>query len=212
MLARVRSAIVFGVEADDVFVEVDVAPGLPAFTTVRLPDSAVRESRDRGRAAIRYAGLEFPLDRITVNLAPAEVPEAGTGFDLPTALAILSATGIVEPDRFENMVALGELSLDGRIQPVLGVLPVALHCRRGVRRLLVPAGNAEEAAVVVGVAVIPVGTLHEALEYLNGGREIPAHRARIPCSALHRPSCPSMRAPSLPRRSTPSRCPPPCPG
>jgi magnesium chelatase family protein len=156
--------------------------------------------------------LEFPLDRITVNLAPAEVPEAGTGFDLPTALAILSATGIVEPDRFENMVALGELSLDGRIQPVLGVLPVALHCRRGVRRLLVPAGNAEEAAVVVGVAVIPVGTLHEALEYLNGGREIPAHRARIPCSALHRPSCPSMRAPSLPRRSTPSRCPPPCPG
>jgi len=176
MPARVRSAIVFGVEADDVFVEVDVAPGLPAFTTVRLPDSAVRESRDRGRAAIRYAGLEFPLDRITVNLAPAEVPEAGTGFDLPTALAILSATGIVEPDRFENMVALGELSLDGRSQPVLGVLPVALHCRRGVRRLLVPAGNAEEAAVVVGVAVIPVGTLHEALEYLNGEREVPAHR------------------------------------
>jgi magnesium chelatase family protein len=138
MLAQVRSATVFGVEADDVFVEFDVAPGLPAFTTVALPDSAVRESHDRVRAAIRNAGLEFPLDRITVNLAPAEVPKAGTGFDLPTALAILSATGIVKPDRFENMVALGELSLDGRIQPVRGVLPVALHCRRrGVRRLLV---------------------------------------------------------------------------
>ncbi|HUO65389.1 MAG TPA: YifB family Mg chelatase-like AAA ATPase [Terriglobales bacterium] len=177
MLARVRSATVFGIEADDVFVEVDVAPGLPSFTTVGLPDSAVRESRDRVRAAIRNAGLEFPVDRITVNLAPAEVRKVGTAFDLPMALGILSATGIIKPGRVEEPVALGELSLDGRIQPVRGVLPVALHCRRrGVRRLLVPAGNAEEAAVVRGVMVIPLGTLHDALEYLNGERDIPAHR------------------------------------
>jgi magnesium chelatase family protein len=177
MLARVRSATVFGIEADDVFVEVDVAPGLPSFTTVGLPDSAVRESRDRVRAAIRNAGLEFPVDRITVNLAPAEVRKVGTAFDLPMALGILSATGIIKPGRVEEPVALGELSLDGRIQPVRGVLPVALHCRRrGVRRLLVPAGNAEEAAVVRGVTVIPLGTLHDALEYLNGERDIPAHR------------------------------------
>ena len=102
MLARVRSATVFGIEADDVFVEVDVAPGLPSFTTVGLPDSAVRESRDRVRAAIRNAGLEFPVDRITVNLAPAEVRKVGTAFDLPMALGILSATGIIKPGRVEE--------------------------------------------------------------------------------------------------------------
>ena len=177
MLARVRSATVFGVDAADVFVEVDVAPGLPSFTTVGLPDSAVRESRDRVRAAIRNAGFEFPVDRITVNLAPAELRKEGTAFDLPMALGILSATGIVKPGHIEDAVALGELSLDGHIRPVRGVLPVALHCRRhGVPRLLVPAGNAAEAAVVSGVGVIPLDTLHDAVEYLNGEREIPAHR------------------------------------
>jgi len=177
MLARVRSATVFGIEAADVFVEVDVAPGLPSFTTVGLPDSAVRESRDRVRAAIRNAGLDFPVDRITVNLAPAEIRKEGAAFDLPMALGILSATGIVKPGLIEDVVALGELSLDGHIRPVRGVLPVALHCRRrGLPRLLVPAGNAAEAAVVSGVGVIPVATLHEALEYLNGERDIPPYR------------------------------------
>jgi len=177
MLACVRSATVLGVEADDVFVEVDVAPGLPSFTTVGLPDSAVRESRDRVRAAIRNAGLEFPMDRITVNLAPAEVRKVGTAFDLPMALGILIATETLKPERLEHTAVLGELSLDGRIQPVRGVLPIALHCRRrGVHRLLVPAGNAEEAAVVGGVAVIPLATIHEALEYLNGERPIGPHR------------------------------------
>ncbi|HEV2057551.1 MAG TPA: magnesium chelatase domain-containing protein [Methylomirabilota bacterium] len=177
MLARVRSATVFGIEAADVFVEVDVAPGLPSFTTVGLPDSAVRESRDRVRAAIRNAGLDFPVDRITVNLAPADLRKEGAAFDLPMALGILSATGIVKPGLIENAIALGELSLDGHIRPVRGVLPVALHCRRrGVPRLLVPAGNAAEAAVVSGVGVIPLATLHDAVEYLNGERDIPVHR------------------------------------
>jgi magnesium chelatase family protein len=177
MLALVHSATVFGVEAADVFVEVDVAPGLPSFTTVGLPDSTVRESRDRVRAAIRNAGLEFPVDRITINLAPAELRKEGAAFDLPIALGILSATGVVKPGLIEDSIAVGELSLDGHIRPVRGVLPVALHCRRrGVPRLLVPAGNAAEAAVVSGVRVIPLATLHDALEYLNGEREIAAHR------------------------------------
>jgi magnesium chelatase family protein len=177
MLALVRSATVFGIEAADVFVEVDVAPGLPSFTTVGLPDSTVRESRDRVRAAIRNAGLDFPVDRITINLAPAELRKEGAAFDLPIALGILSATGIVKPGLIEDSIAVGELSLDGHIRPVRGVLPVALHCRRrGVPRLLVPTGNAAEAAVVSGVGVIPLATLHDALEYLNGEREIPAHR------------------------------------
>src|SRR6266542_2691223 len=173
MLARMRSATVFGIEADDVFVEVDVAPGLPSFTTVGLPDSAVRESRDRVRAAIRNAGLEFPVDRITVNLAPAELRKEGAAFDLPMALGILSATGLVKPARLEDTAVLGELSLDGHVRAARGVLPVALHCIRAViAQLLVAAANAAEAAVVCGLAVIPVDTLHDAVEYLNGERDI----------------------------------------
>ena len=177
MPALVRSATVFGIEAADVFVEVDVAPGLPAFTTVGLPDSTVRESRDRVRAAIRNAGLEFPVDRITINLAPAELRKEGAALDLPMALGILSATGVLKPGLIEGAVVLGELSLDGHIRPVRGVLPVALHCRRrGLTRLLVPAGNEAEAAVIRGVGVIPLATLHDALEYLNGERDIPPHQ------------------------------------
>jgi magnesium chelatase family protein len=161
MLARVRSGHSVRHRADDVFVEVDVAPGLPSFITVGLPDSAVRESRDRVRAAIRNAGLEFPVDRIMVNLAPAEVRKVGTAFDLPMALGILAATGVVKPALGEDAVALGG-PLARRTDPARtrcaaggAALPAS---RRG--GLLVPAGNAEEAAVVRVVTVIPLGTLH----------------------------------------------------
>src|ERR1700687_4479867 len=109
MLALVRSATVFGIEAGDVCGEGDVPPGLPSFTPVGLPDSTVRESRDRVRAAIRNAGLDFPVDRITINLAPAELRKEGAAFDLPMALGILSATEIVKPGLIEDAVALGEL-------------------------------------------------------------------------------------------------------
>src|SRR5512132_4011811 len=173
MLARMRSATVFGIEADDVFVEVDVAPGLPSVAAVGVPGRAVRESRDRVRAAIRNAGFEFPVDRITVNLAPAELRKEGAVFDLPMALGILSATGLMKPGRLEETVVLGELSLDGHVRAARGVLPVALHCRRArVARLLLPAANAVEAAVVSGLTVIPIDTIHEAVEYLNGERDI----------------------------------------
>jgi magnesium chelatase family protein len=178
MLARIRSASLLGIEAATVSVEVDVTSGLPSFTTVGLPDSTVRESRDRIRAAIRNAGFEFPIERITVNLAPADLRKEGAAFDLPMALGILAATGLVKPDRLERAVVVGELSLDGGVRPVKGVLPVALHCRRKeYRPLVVPLRNAIEAAVVNGLAVVPVGTLQDAVEYLNGEREIerPAH-------------------------------------
>jgi magnesium chelatase family protein len=173
VLARVRSATLSGIEAATVFVEVDVTPGLPSFTTVGLPDSTVRESRDRVRAAVRNVGLEFPIDRITVNLAPADLRKEGAAFDLPVALGILCATGIVKPARLERALVVGELSLDGSVRPVRGVLPVALHARReGFAPLLVPAANAAEASVVGGVEAIAIGTLHDAVEYLNGEREI----------------------------------------
>ena len=173
MLARVRSATLSGIEAATVFVEVDVASGLPSFTTVGLPDSTVRESRDRVRAAIRNVGLEFPIDRITVNLAPAELRKEGAAFDLPVAVGILSATGLVKPGRLDRALVMGELSLDGSVRPVRGVLPIAIHARReGFAPLLVPADNAAEASVVSGVEVIAISTLHDAVEYLNGERDI----------------------------------------
>ncbi len=173
MLARVRSASLQGIDAVTVFVEVDVTSGLPSFTTVGLPDSTVRESRDRVRAAIRNAGFEFPAERITVNLAPADVRKEGAAFDLPMALGLLCATGLVKPARLERAVVLGELSLDGAVRPVRGVLSVALHCcREGFEPLLVPTANAAEAAAVGGVEVIPLAALHDAVEYLNGEKEI----------------------------------------
>ncbi len=178
MLARVRSAGLQGVEVATVFVEVDVTSGLPSFTTVGLPDSAVRESRDRVRAAVRNAGFEFPLERITVNLAPADLRKEGPAFDLPIALGILHATGLVKPERLERALVLGELSLDGRVQPVRGVLPVALHCRRhGYAPLVVPAGNAAEASVVERLEVIPVTTVADAVQFLNGERALELPRA-----------------------------------
>src|SRR6058998_402552 len=126
MLASLRTAAVFGVEACQVDVEVDVSFGLPHFAMVGLPDASVRESRDRVRSAIRNSGFAFPAHRITVNLAPADVRKAGAAFDLPIALGILAAQGIVERPDVNDIVVLGELSLDGSIQPARGVLPIAV--------------------------------------------------------------------------------------
>ena len=126
MLASLRSAAVLGVEALTVVVEVDVSFGLPIFTMVGLPDASVRESRDRVRTAIRNSGFDFPGHRITVNLAPADIRKAGASYDLPIALGVLAASGVIEPGVLEGVVLLGELSLDGAIQPIRGVLPVAV--------------------------------------------------------------------------------------
>ena len=171
MIARVYSAALVGVEASLVRVEVDVAPGLPTFATVGLPDSTVRESRERVRTAIRNAGFAFPSDRITVNLAPAHFRKEGPGFDLPIALALLTALGCVRDGRTPSVAIVGELALDGEIRPVRGVLAVALACRRrGIRRLLVPAINEREARVVDGITVLSAATLGEAVATLNGER------------------------------------------
>jgi magnesium chelatase family protein len=168
MLASLRSAAVIGVEAFPVHVEVDVSFGLPVFTMVGLPDASVRESRDRVRSAIRNSGLEFPVNRVTVNLAPADVRKAGASYDLPIALGILAAMGIVERRQIDDVVLLGELSLDGSIHPTRGVLPVAAAARRaGAAGLLLPAANAPEAAVVADLRLFPVRSLDEAVRALN---------------------------------------------
>jgi len=168
MLATVESATVIGIEAYRVHVEIDVSFGLPHFQLVGLPDASVRESRDRVRAAIRNSGYEFPAHRITINLAPGDLRKAGPGFDLPIALGMLAATGKVQPSSLTGIVHVGELSLDGTIQPARGVLAIAAEARRhGARALLLPHDNLAEAAVVSGLRLLPVRTLVEAVTRLN---------------------------------------------
>jgi len=168
MLATVESATVIGIEAFRVHVEIDVSFGLPHFQLVGLPDASVRESRDRVRAAIRNSGFEFPVHRITINLAPGDVRKAGPAFDLPIALGLLAATGAVNTADLAGILHVGELSLDGAIQPARGVLAIAAEARRhGARALLLPHDNLAEAAVVTGLRLLPVRSLAEAVTRLR---------------------------------------------
>ena len=174
MLARVRSAAVFGIEATPVTIEVDIAFGLPGLTIVGLPDTSVRESRDRIRSAVRNSGFDFPAHRITVNLAPADVRKAGASFDLPIAVGVLAAAGVIARHDVDDVLILGELSLDGSIQPARGVLPIAAAARRRqFNGLLLPVANSSEAAVVTGLAFYPVASLIEAVRALNDPRPVP---------------------------------------
>jgi magnesium chelatase family protein len=173
MLAQVMSATLAGIDAKPVQVEVDVSEGLPVFTIVGLPDLAVRESRERIQAAFKNSGLKFPARRVTVNLAPADVRKAGTAFDLPISLALLSA---IDAERLGDLkkrgavLAVGELALDGSLRPARGVLSMAmLAARLEVRHFIVPRANAGEARVVDGVPVRPFSTLKDVLEWLDGG-------------------------------------------
>ena len=168
MLATIESATVIGVDACRVHVEIDVSRGFPTFQLVGLPDTSIKESRDRVRAAMRNSGYDFPLSRITINLAPGDVRKAGPAFDLPIAVGMLAATGVVKRTDFHGIVHIGELSLDGSIQPARGVLPIAAEARRNhARALLLPMDNLAEAAVVTGLRLLPIKTLTEAVERLN---------------------------------------------
>jgi magnesium chelatase family protein len=167
MLASIRSATVLGIDACEVIVEVDVAPGLPNWTIVGLASGAVKESRERVAAALLNSGYTLPARRITVNLAPAELRKASSGFDLPIALALLVATKQIEPGCLARASAVGELALDGAIRPVRGVLPIArlVGARRGA--LLVPTENAAEASLVSALTVGAPRTLRDAVHQLQ---------------------------------------------
>ena len=173
MLATVLSSAMLGIDAYIVKVEVDVAGGLPSFSTVGLPDSAIKESRDRVTAAIKNSGFYFPQTRITANLAPADIRKAGSAFDLPIAIGVMAATNQIVPAKLENAIILGELALDGSIRGIQGVLPIAIAAKEnGIQDLILPAENAREAAIVEEVNVYPVASLAEAAAFLNSEKEI----------------------------------------
>ncbi|MCG3153303.1 MAG: Competence protein ComM [bacterium] len=167
MLSAIRSAGIVGVDAHPVSVEIDVAQGLPRFDIVGLPDAAVKESRERVRAAIKNSGFGFPMKPITVNLAPADVRKVGPAYDLPIALGILAASHQIRPERLEGLSVMGELALDGQVRRVTGVLPAAIQCKRDqAKGFICPRGNGAEAALVQELPIHPVGTLAEVVEAL----------------------------------------------
>ena len=174
MLAKVLSGAVLGIDAYIVDVEVDLSFGLAYFGVVGLPDGAVRESRERVKAAITNTGFAFPVNRIIVNLAPADIKKEGSAFDLPIALGILTAMGMVRDDKLSDYLFVGELSLDGSLRPIHGALSIAVAVKNHkLKGLLLPEDNANEAAVVEGIDVHPVKTLAQAIEFLNDGLQIP---------------------------------------
>ncbi len=176
MLAKISTSALLGIDAYHVEVEVDIARGLPSFSTVGLPDNAVKESKDRVRSAVKNSGYIFPAKRITVNLAPADIKKEGTLFDLPVAVGILMAEGIIKGEGLRDCLILGELSLDGGIKPVRGALPMAVCARALGKRLILPEDNAIEASLVEGVEVYGVNTLSGLVEFLNGGSVLEPRR------------------------------------
>lgn len=170
MLAQVDSSAILGIDAYTVNVEVDITSGIPYFAIVGLPDAAVNEARERVRSAIKNTGLDFPMRRIAINLAPADIKKQGPSFDLPIGVGILAATGQVPDKGLKEWLFVGELALDGGVRPVSGILPIAIQARKeGRKKLVVPAENAQEAAIVGDVCVYPVRTLADVVQLLCEG-------------------------------------------
>jgi magnesium chelatase family protein len=184
MLSKVLSASVVGIDAYAVEVEVDIASrGLPHFSMVGLPDAAVKESRDRVKAALKNIGFNFPLKQITVNLAPADLKKEGSSFDLPIAIGIIASEGLLEQDVISGYLFTGELSLDGRIKPIRGALSVALLVRNaGLKGVILPAQNAPEAGVVNDMTVYGMSSLTEVVDFLRGARISRPYQTNIDAS------------------------------
>lgn len=169
MLSKIISCTLIGIDGYMVDVEVDISNGLPGFDLVGLPDSAVKESRERVRTAIKNTNILFPVKRITINLAPADIRKEGPSFDLPIAIGILGCCGIIPINTLENTLIIGELSLDGSIRHINGVLPMVYSAyKNGITKCIVPFENAEEAALVQGIKVYPAKSLFELIDHLTG--------------------------------------------
>ena len=180
MLAKVFSYSILGMETYRIEIEVDVSSGLPTVVIVGLPDAAVRESKDRVKSAIRNSHFEYPVSRITVNLAPADVKKEGPSFDLPIALGILAATSQIKEDFLKEYIILGELALDGSVRAIKGALPIALSMRDcNIKKLILPEENASEAGIVEDIEVYPVKTLVQAIAFINGDSFLVRHRVDL---------------------------------
>lgn len=194
MLARVRSGALMGIDAVVVECEVDMALGLPYFNVVGLPEGAVRESKVRVVSALKNTGFDLPQKRITVNLAPADIRKEGAAFELPIALGVLAAARLMEEEPLGRYLFGGELSLDGSIKPIRGVLPLALAAKNGrFQGVMVPSANAAEASLVEGIHVLPVSHLREAVDHLTGEHPLtPYSRADGPHGAERGPAALDM--------------------
>jgi len=188
MLAKVTSCALVGLDGALVQVEVDTSRGMPSLTIVGLPDAAVKESSERVRAAVKNSGLVFPGQRITVNLAPADIRKEGPAYDLPIAVGVLIASEQAWPQAVEGALFVGELSLDGSVRHVNGILPIAaLAHQQSIRRLFVPAADAPEAALIQGLEVMPVENLSQLAAHLQGLREIPPFTPETDPASLSAP-------------------------
>ncbi|GGC23880.1 hypothetical protein GCM10011371_09420 [Novosphingobium marinum] len=173
MVALVSTVAYLGLEARGVEVQCQVAPGMPGFHLVGLPDKAVGESRQRVQAALAAMGLSLPPKRITINLSPADLPKEGSHYDLPIALALLSAMGVADAEQLADFVAVGELALDGRIIPSPGVLLAALHASEAEKGLICPGSQGSEARWASGVPVVAAPDLVSLLNHLKGTQVLP---------------------------------------
>ncbi|MFN3269473.1 MAG: YifB family Mg chelatase-like AAA ATPase, partial [Candidatus Kapaibacteriota bacterium] len=173
MYSKIQSASVLEINAFLVEIETHLDNALPNFIIVGLPDSAVKESKERVTAAIKNSGIPFPAKKITINLAPADVRKEGSAFDLPIALGILSAINIIPPESTESILFLGELSLEGALRPIHGALPIAYEAKKlGFRAIALPESNANEAALVDDIDVLPFSSLLQIVNYLNGNESV----------------------------------------
>ncbi len=177
MLARVDSCSLTGIDGFIVEVEIDIAYGLPVFNIVGLPEASIRESKERVKTAIKNSGYTFPMERLVINLAPADIKKEGTGLDLPIAIGILIASEVIPPDKIKNYIVSGELSLDGKIKPVKAVLSYALTAKQmGYKGIIIPFANADEAAMVEGIDVLPVKSIAQIVDCFTGFTNIEIHR------------------------------------
>ena len=183
MLAHAKSGATLGIDAYPIDVEVDVSSGLPSFNMVGLPEGAVKESRERVKAAIKNCGYPYPTQRITVNLAPADIKKEGSGLDLPIACGILCAAGVIPQEKLEKYCLIGELSLDGSVRPARGILPLSMASTKWpVEGIILPKENGAEAAIVEDAVCLPVSHLSELVEFFLGNREL--KRVTVDTTAL----------------------------
>lgn len=180
MLSVIKSIVLYGLEGRLIHVQVDVSRGMPHLEIVGLPDTSVREAKERVRIAIKNSGIEFPNKKILVNLAPADTRKEGSAFDLPIAIGILAATGFVRCPNIESYMFIGELSLDGSIRNVNGVLPMCIEAKNlGIKNIVIPKGNELEASIVKDINIFPVQNILQLLNHINGFVKIPSAKNDI---------------------------------